>query len=161
MRPAMSVVCLALVALACDNQPVAPKVVSPLVGDWVAPTENLHPKGTMTRRLGISESGEFTFRTDMFGIYPGQNPSYLSAYTRMTGTFTIDGDKLVLTATRVATWDSFYGAGSQERVETVNTVLLDQAHFGIVGQTLTLNYVSYPADAPVPTTMSFTRLGLD
>jgi hypothetical protein len=114
----------------------------------------------MTRSLAFSGSN-FRYRGNMYGIYPGNSPGTLSAYTDLSGTYQIDGDKLVLTANRVATWDSFYGSQSPERVEQVNTVVFDQARFRIVAGILIIDYITYPADAPVPTTQSFTRLGLD
>jgi len=97
----------------------------------------------------------------MYGIYGGGSPATLAAYTQTSGTYTIDGDKLVLAANRIATWDSFYGATSPERVEQVNQIVFDQARFNIVGWILTLDYVSYPAAAPEPTRLAFVRLGLD
>jgi hypothetical protein len=157
----MSALCLALlsVATAC-SETTPPGVTSPLVGEWASPRENLQPNGTLTRDLAISGTGEFTYRTNMYGIYGG-NPGALAAYTQTSGTYKIDGDKLVLTANRIATWDSFYGATSPERVEQVNRIVFDQARFNIAGSILTLDYLSYPADAPEPTRLAFVRLGLD
>jgi len=104
----------------------------------------------MTRYISFAEDGTFLFATNMYGIYGG---SALAAYTRTTGTYRIEGDRLISTATRVATWDSFYGAGSPETVQNVNHSFLDQARFRIVGSVLILDYITYPADAPEPTTM--------
>jgi hypothetical protein len=39
--------------------------------------------------------------------------------------------------------------------------IFDQARFRIVVFHLVLDYITYPADGPVPTTASFTRIGLD
>lgn len=126
----------------------------------MSPRENLQPSGTMTRNLGFSASGTFNYRVNMYGIY-GNNPSAVAAYTQVSGTYEVDGDGLTLTANRVATWDSFYGAGSPETVEQVNMTIFDQARFRIIAGTLIIDYITYPADGPVPTTASFTRLGLD
>jgi hypothetical protein len=162
MRPVMSALCLAFLSVATACSEATPTgVASPLVGEWTSPRENLQPNGTLTRDLVISGTGEFTYRTNMYGIYGGGSPATLAAYTQTSGTYTIDGDKLVLTANRIATWDSFYGATSPERVEQVNQIVFDQARFNIVGWILTLDYVSYPADAPEPTRLAFVRLGLD
>jgi hypothetical protein len=96
-----------------------------------------------------------------YGVYSGESPGTLSGYTNMSGTYRIDGDKLVLTANRMATWDAFYGAQYRERVEEVNLIVFEQARFRIVDGTLIIDYITYPAEAAVPTTRWFTRLGLD
>lgn len=159
MRRVLSVTCLVyvVVAVAC-SEPTAPS--SPLVGGWIAPRENLQPRGSFTRYLGFSESS-FTYVGNSYGVYAGDSPGSLSAYTNISGTYHIDGNKLVLTANRVATWDSFYGRQSPERVEQVSMIVFEQARFRIVSGTLIIDYITRPADAPVPMTRSFTRLGLD
>jgi len=148
---------LASAGAACSDSS-APVISSPIVGAWIAPSETLHPTGSMTRQIGFSESGEFRYSANSYGIYPGQSAGTLSAYTRISGTYQIDGDRLTITGNRTATWDSFYGANSPERVTDVNTEVFKDARFRIVTGNLILDYITYPADAPVPTTESFTRL---
>ena len=114
--------------------------------------------GSMTRYISFAEDGTFLFATNMYGIYGGTG---LAAYTRTTGTYRIEGDRLICTATRVATWDSFYGAGSPETVKNVNYSLLDEARFRIMGSTLILDYITYPADAAEPTTMVLSSVRRD
>jgi len=151
MNRALSVRCAAvLVVCAACADTTSPKIQSPLLGGWITAREDLHPTGSMTRYISFAEDGTFLFATNMYGIYGG---SELASYTRTTGTYRIEGDRLINTATRVATWDSFYGAGSPETVQNVNYSFLDQARFRIVGSVLILDYITYPADAPEPTTM--------
>lgn len=157
MRSALLAGCLGLfVATACTES--TRPVVSPLVGSWATPQENLHPMGRMTRFLSFSGDGTFMFATYSYGIYGGSD---LAAYTRTSGTYEVEGDRVICTATRVATWDSFYGASSPETVQQVNYSLFDQARFRVILETLTLEYITYPADAPVPTTLSFMSLRVD
>ncbi len=159
MRRVMSVVGLAyLVIAAACSESTAPS--SPLVGEWMAPRENLQPQGSMSTTLAFSGSN-FRYRANMYGIYAGNSPGMLSAYTDISGTYQIDGDKLVLNANRVATWDSFYGSQSPERVEQVNMIFFEQARFRIVAGILIIDYITRPADGPMPTTRSFARLGPD
>jgi len=162
MRPVMSVRWLVPVLLAgavsCSDSTTPES--SQIVGGWISPRETLQPSGSMMKFLSFSESGTFNFTVNTYGIYGG-NGSSVAAYTHISGTYQQDGDRLVLTANRVATWDSFYGAGSTETVEQVNMTIFDQARFRILGFHLVLDYITYPADGPVPTTASFTRLGLD
>jgi hypothetical protein len=160
MRPVMSVMCLILVAatVAC-SETTMPE--SQLVGGWMSPRENLQPRGTFRAYLGFSESGGFTYAGMSYGVYAGESPGTLSAYTNISGTYQIDGDRVVFSANRIATWDAFFGAESRERVEQVNMTIFDQARFRIVGGTLILDYIVYPADAPEPATKAFNRLGPD
>jgi hypothetical protein len=94
----------------------------------------------------------------IFGSYGGQSNNDLSSYSIMSGTYKVEGDQLQINITHTVVWDRFYGANSPETVQTVNITVFDQTHFRIVGPMLTLDYVSYPADAPVPTTKSFIRV---
>jgi hypothetical protein len=124
----------------------------------MAPEEKLQPMGRMTRFLSFEADGTFMHATYMYGIYGGDD---LAAYARTSGTYEIDGDRVILTATKEAIWDSFNGSASPETVRQVNYVLFDQARFRISWPTLTLDYLTYPADAPVPTTLSFMSLRVD
>ena len=151
MNRALSVCCAAalVVAGACSDS-ISPKFDSPLLGGWITSRENLHPTGSMTRYISFAEDGTFLYTGNSYGIYGGTG---LAAYTRITGTYRIEGDRLICIATREATWDSFYGAGSPETVRNVNYSFLDQARFRIVGSFLLLDYIVYPAEAPEPATM--------
>lgn len=161
MRPVMFVGYLLLAGAAACSESSAPVGSSQIVGAWMAPRETLHPNGSMTRYLGFSESGTFQYSAESYGVYPGQSAGTLSAYTRISGTYQIDGDRLTMTGNRTATWDSFYGANSPETVQNVNTEMFKDARFRIALSTLILDFTTYPADAPVPTTQSYNRLGLD
>jgi hypothetical protein len=161
MRPVTSIISLAFVVVALACSETTKPVSSPIIGGWMSPRENLQPRGSFFRYLGFSESGKFTYVINSYGVYEGESPGAQSAYTNISGTYQVDGDRLVLTANRVANWDAFYGANSRERVEQVNMIVLDEARFRIVNGKLIIDYVTYPADAPVPTTQVFTRLGLD
>jgi hypothetical protein len=157
MRRALLVACLGLVTAAGCSETTRPVVSSPVVGRWVR-QENLQPMGRMTRLLVFRNDGTFSLATDMYGIYGGTG---LAAYTHTSGTYEIDGDRVICTATKEVTWDSFYGRTSPETVRQINSVVFPEARFKVAALTLTLDYLSYPADAPEPTTLSFTLLGLD
>ena len=155
MNRASFVLYLAVVAgiTSCANS-TSPEVS--LIGNW-AVNESLSP-GHYTTQLTFAGDGTFTDAVRMFGSYPGQSNNDLSSYSIMSGTYKVNGDQLQTNITRIAVWDRFYGANSPETVHTVNTTVFDQTHFRIVGPMLTLDYVSYPADAPVPTTKTFIRV---
>ena len=162
MRLASLVVGVGLiVATACSTSTEPKRTTNDLVGGWFAPTEDLHPTGTLNRTLSFAGDGTFQYTVNMYGIYGGTPPGQLAAFTIMKGTYTVDGDRVIMTATRQITWDSFYGPASQPIEHTVNQPLFDQAHFTVLSNALVLNYLSYPADAPVATTMAFIRVLLD
>jgi hypothetical protein len=117
----------------------------------------LHPTGTFTRTLSFADDGTFQYTGNTYGIYPGNNAGQLSAYTVTKGTYVVDGDRLTMIATRQITWDSFYGPDSQPVEQAVNQSFFDQAHFTLINNALVLNYLTYPADAPVATTLAFFR----
>ena len=127
-----------------------------LVGNWVS-RENLSPSGYYTTKLTFAADGAFTDSVRTFGCYSGQSGNDLCAYTIMSGTYSTQGDKLVTKISRTVTWDRFYGDNSPETVQNVNTSLFDQGHFRITSLALTLDYLSYPADAAEPTTRLFLR----
>ena len=144
------------VATGCSQSTEPPGTA--LVGGWLAPTEALSPTGTLERTLSFADDGTFQSTVNMYGIYPGNTPGKLSAFTATKGTYVVGGDRLTMTATRQITWDSFYGSGSQPTEHTVNQSVFDQAHFTLTNNALVLNYLTYPADAPVATTLAFFRL---
>jgi hypothetical protein len=155
MNRILSVLCLAFAACAasCSN---ATDSQATLVGDWVR-QESLSPRGYLTTQLTFRADGTFTNAGRMFGCYPGQAANDLCAYTIVSGTFTTDDDRRAANVTRVVTWDRFYGASSPETVENVNFTAFNKARFQIAGRTLTLHFLTYPADAPEPTTRIFVR----
>ncbi len=54
-------------------------------------------------------------------------------------------------------WDSFY-VGSQPATVIKDGILYDNCSFKIKGDILELNYISYPADAPVNTIRQYKRV---
>lgn len=152
MRLALSASCLGLaLVVGCSESTQPPS--SLIVGHWMT-QETLHPMGHMTTILAFENDGTFSYATNMYGIYGGTD---LAAYTHITGTYEVAGDRVICIATREAAWDSFYGSTSPETVRQVNNVLFPEARFKVVFPVLTLDYLTYPADAPEPTTLSFLR----
>lgn len=69
------------------------------------------------------------------------------------GTYRVEGDQLILFITERITKTP----GFAPVVTNVNQVLFDKATFSISGNKLIINYTSYPADGPVPTSLTFVR----
>jgi hypothetical protein len=131
---------------------------SPLRGTWIA-VENGSPSGYYRRSITFEASGSFTEDFRGFGIYPGQPRNELSAYQRTEGTYQVEGDRLVFQPARLISWDRFYGVNSPESVYEPYPygTIFDDARYESSGFQLTLHYTVYPADAPEPAVLVFTR----
>ena len=134
-------------------------VDTPLVGRWQR-SEAVQPAGRFQHTLTFTRDGGVVVEVRNFGLYPTQVAADLSAFTREEGTFRVRGDTVVLAVTRRTWWDRFYGATSPEHVERVAAAVdgMPPTRFVVRGDSLTLRYTSYPADAPVPTEMSYARV---
>jgi len=83
----------------------------------------------------------------------------LSGYQRAEGTYRVEGERLIFAAARLVSWDRFYGATSPESIVEPYPYgsIFDDAHYVLLGSQLSLQYTTYPADAPVPTLLVYTR----
>ena len=145
------------VATACSDTS-APVFSGPadLVGEWVTAPMDLSPNGWYDIRMTYGYDGSYVFEARDYGIYPGQARDFLSAYTRLEGSYRVDGDSIFRSARRQTTWDSFYGLTSAPVVRDIapNDHFINwSSKYTIVGSRLILDYYSYPADAPVATRM--------
>lgn len=160
MRSYQSLLALATIAICAScSSSVDSLATSDIAGRWVTPSEGLRPAGLYGRQLTFTNDGRFVSEVRSYGVYPKQRPEDLSSYTRIIGTFAVAGDQLSFEPESLITWDSFYGADSPEMVQTPYPYgsLYDDARFRIDGETLTLDFTTYPADAPEPTRQVFQR----
>jgi hypothetical protein len=125
----------------------------------VAAVENGSPSGYYRRSL-IFEANGFTSEVRSYGIYPGQPRDELSGYWRTDGTYRVEDDRLVFQPTRIAWWDRFYGATSPEQIREPypSESIFDDARYEMQGQQLILRFTIYPADAPEPAELVYTRV---
>jgi hypothetical protein len=131
-----------------------------LDGSWVAAVENASPRGWYQRSLTFETNGSFISEFRSYGIYGGQPRNELSGYQRTEGTYQTDGDRLVFQPTKLVSWDRFYGANSPERVTEPYPYpsIFDDARYEARRLRLTLRFTIYPADAPEPAVLVFTRI---
>jgi len=127
-----------------------------LVGTWETARQSLQP-GSYQITLMFGRNGGYSSEVRNYGLYPGQAPNELSAYSRLDGTYEVRGDTVVTHAEEQVWWDRFYGADSPEHREAYESAPFSPSQFEITGRMLVLRYMSYPADAPVPTTMLLVR----
>ena len=149
-----------LLTLACSDRAPTEPGPSVLSGHWISQRFSLGESASYEHHLTLSRFRSFASEARNYGSYPGQGPDEFSGYTRVEGTYRVDGDRLHFHPVRQVSWDLFYGRGSP--VEIIEPypygTLFDSTRFEIVAERLTLRYLSYPFDAPVVTTLELTRM---
>lgn len=99
----------AVAITACDN-PVSP---GGLVGTWVTPAESLSPRGSFTRELTFSRSGQYVAAFRSRGVYGLVRPDSVDSYTLSYGSYTLDGNTLRQVQDSVVGWDLVSGRYKQ------------------------------------------------
>lgn len=98
--------------------------------------------------------GSHSNKVNFYG-FKDENPEEIIGQTENKGTFRIKSDSVFIRATELTLWEK----GFNPEPETVE---LNGAAYGsrfeIKDNLLTLYYISYPADAPVATQMSYQRV---
>lgn len=138
---------LTLLTTACKKDKPVTVPTPELIGSW---TEDVHPgvSSIMPRGLLLSKDSIHFVVWDQ----AAQQVTYVQ------GTYSTQGDKLI--------------ANFKEKVVRKNNNQIisrtpvsggyfDNATYLLNGNKLTLNYTSYPADAPTPATMIFNRMLID
>jgi hypothetical protein len=149
MKRIVSTSCLLLVAVfsigisSCKKSGVAPES---LVGSWNEPA---NPGGTV-RNITFKSGGKFEAS---FAYYSPQSTS--PRYTLFDGTYSVNGNKLVVIISSMIEMSS--GGNGTPAVTQVSQHMFGNATFKINNNTLTINYTTYPADAPTATEANFTR----
>jgi hypothetical protein len=138
--------------LACAG-PTSPPSDRELLGRWATPREDLSPSGWHQYRLTFDARGRFTREHLSFGVYSGERDDELSSYYREGGTYRTDGDRLILKPRR-----EFSRVGDAVRFSLGRVTWPDDdMRYEVTGDQLTLRYLTFPADAPVPTTKVYFR----
>jgi hypothetical protein len=154
--------CLSSTGCTAVTEPAGP-VPRALVGTWEGEPFRYTPRGMTTFSLAIEPSGRFTWTVRTTGLYEGQAPNALTSTSREVGQLTTANTRAFFQS------DSVYILNVPDQIETArrveptvggfgNTTLFDEAEFDVRGNRLVLRYLSYPADAPVPTLRQFTRV---
>ena len=93
------------------------------------------------------------------GLYENQQADDLSGYERTTGIFTVNGDRVSFEPSQLVVWDYSFGRDAQPTVYAPYPYdhFYDDAHFHVEGDALTLDFTTYPADAPEPARQIFRR----
>ena len=147
-----------MVVAACED--TTGVKTGPLDGTWIAAPEAGRPSGRYERTLTFRD-GSFTFEVRSYGIYGGHSGDELSAYYRVEGTYgiEIEGNGIDFRPVRIVWWDRFYGANSPETARDAypGETIFDDARYELEWPLLRLRFTTYPADAPEPALLLFTR----
>lgn len=113
------------------------KVENALIGDWneLNLTDN-------------SRSVKFTKEETFHSIIRGNGSTIM-----LNGTYQIKLDSLKITATEMLQQEP----GKTVQHQPAPNYIYDMATFSVSGDTLTIRYTTYPADAPVPTMAKFVK----
>lgn len=147
-------------AAACDRAAVLP-TPSALEGRWLGPVERWSDGWSpdrMERRFTFHADGTYTWEVVSFGGY-GRPAAERTYAHRVHGDFRVEGRRLWTRERRRETWDAFHGPDAPVQRETTDVPEWADA-YGVTlrGDALTLDYVTYPADAPVDTRAVYRRV---
>ncbi|MBA3891272.1 MAG: hypothetical protein H0X64_12160 [Gemmatimonadaceae bacterium] len=146
---------LLAVASGCGT-PTEPRSAERLVGSWRDLSEASGHAGPSEVVLTIGSDRSFTWDMRVYGAHPGQDPSAVSGYMTIFGTYTTNGNSLRFTGERRVGWDRALGPDVVE--EAYEQDMYENATFQVIRNTLVLRYTTYPADAPQLTTKIFVRV---
>lgn len=136
--------------------------IAPLLGSW-ADTPQVNRDGTTYRELLTLNADHSFIRTWRMYQQTGGSPDSLRAYAISQGTFGVRNDSLFMRPNTIRTWDRLFNGG-QESISQVDYAPQQPgqadnsgAQFEVTPDILRLHYLSYPADGPVETEMTFLR----
>lgn len=97
----------------------------------------------------------YSNKSDYYG-FKDENPTEIIGQSETIGTFNIKGDSIFIISRQNTSWEK----GFKPVPETIeyNENIGYGSRFEVVDKTLTLYFISYPADAPVATQMSYKRV---
>jgi hypothetical protein len=132
-----SLIVLFFVITSCtDNNKVAEENFEPdLTGSWNRTDDQA--EGNIVSTYTFKSNSSYIYRIDWFG-FNGEPKTELTSSSESTGVFKVEGDSLFFQNLN-------YGSGLNSK-------------FWIEGNVLHLEYISYPADAPVLTQMKYNRI---
>lgn len=131
-------------------------VQNAIYSTWVD-TVAMQPKGYSITQLEFNPNGFFVLATRTYGVYTNQSTNDLSGYTEYYGNYVLSARNLYFISKQTVTWDSFTLAVNPTTT-VKDQVLYESCTYIIKNDSLTLTYITYPADAPVTTQQKFKKI---
>jgi len=131
-----------------------------LIGKWLH-TESI-PSGLsdadfryfdVEQIFKVNSDATYSQLVNFYG-FEDEDPDEIIGQSETLGTYEIRADSVFLKGTKNTSWEKGFNP------EPTTTTLNGEAYgsrFEIIDDTLTLYYISYPADAPQQTQMSYTK----
>ncbi|VAW10420.1 hypothetical protein MNBD_BACTEROID03-2499 [hydrothermal vent metagenome] len=140
---------LTLFFISCEKKDIKES----LLGKWQR-SDALQPGGLMRKAYIFEADGTYIDKIDFFG-FNGNSIDELTSWILTTGKFKIESDSLFLFAEERTSWDKDFNSVQQK--ERLNNNLF-QSKIKVTKSTMVLDYLSYPADAPVQTRISYKKV---
>lgn len=98
--------------------------------------------------------GTYTYKVNLYG-FKDENPDELVGHFEDKGTFKVNNDSVFMTVFENTSWEREFRP-EPETIEIKGEAYRNR--FTVENEILTMYYVSFPADAPIQTHMSFERV---
>ncbi len=146
-----------LLYFGCDHSLTELRAYLELLCSWEF-SENISSGGRYVVKLSFKHDLTFIRKITNYGVYPRSGSQSISAWLETDGTYRIENNKLIFSPHSLKTWDSFYSNPGPTVIRPYPYgSIFEDCTYRIEENTLILTYLSYPADAPVVTTRSFSR----
>ena len=142
--------------LGCAEDVVSPELGA-LVGIWSPPTQQLQPQGTMEGLFIVRADGVAEQHVIARGLY-GQSADEISLRSILYGHIGVNGSKFLISPDSLVTHDAFYGPTHRDVQRDFRGWPRDSTRYAIHANVLVLEFYTYPADAPVLTRQTLTRV---
>lgn len=139
-----------------DLEGVSMDAKNAIYGTWVDSVA-IQPKGLSITQLEFNPEGFFVLATRTYGVYTNQISTDLSGYSENYGNYVLSTRNLYFISKQTITWDSFTLAVNPTTT-VKDQVLYESCTYTIKNDSLTLTYITYPADAPVSTQQKLKKI---
>jgi len=103
----------------------------------------------------FNSDGTYSYKVNFYG-FKDENPDEIIGQSENLGTFEIKGDSLFIKDLQNTSWEK--GFNPEPDTTYFENAASYGSRFEVKEDVLTLYYISYPADAPVKTQMSYERV---
>jgi len=162
MRNAFGIFACIFVLYSCDNLGVGNYQEEDLIGLWQRVDEIPSGRSEADFRYSDMEStyvfnddNTYSYKVNTYG-FKDENPDEIIGQSENLGTFSVKGDSIFLKDLQNTSWEKNFNP----EPDTIYFEDLESygSRFEIKDNVLTLYYISYPADTPIQTQMSYKRV---